>query len=122
MKVGFLGTGSMGLSHIQLVRDEFPEVELAAVFDTHPPSLEKAKQAAPQAAVCRDVDDLLARDLDAVFISTPGFMHADDTEKCLRAGKHVFAEKPVMTTRDGCRKMIELADRYPDKVVLINHE
>ena len=122
MKVGFLGTGSMGLSHIQLLRDEFPEVELAAVFDTHPPSLEKAKQAAPNAAVCRDAEDLLARDIDAVFISTPGFMHADDTEKSLRAGKHVFAEKPVMTTRDGCRRMVELAERHRDKVVLINHE
>jgi predicted dehydrogenase len=122
MKVGFLGCGSMGLSHIQLVRDEFPEVEIAAVCDTHKPNLDKAREAAPGAFFSADAESLIDQDIDAVFISTPDFTHADLTEQCLDAGKHVFGEKPTMTTREGCRRMMELAEAHPDRVVLINHE
>ena len=122
LKVGFLGTGMMGMSHVEIVRDEFPHVQLGAIFDLFGPSLDKAKAAAPAARVCKSVDELANSDLDAIFISTPGFTHADLTEKCLQAGKHVFAEKPVMTTREGCRRMIELAEQHPKQLVLINHE
>src|SRR6059058_2912605 len=93
MRLGFLGTGSMGLSHVKLVRDEFPSsrVEISAVCDTHAASLANAFE---------DPRSLIASDVDAIVISTPGFTHADFTESCLAAGKHVFAEKPVMTTHD----------------------
>ena len=69
-----------------------------------------------------DPDALIGADVDAVVLSTPGFTHADLTERCLRAGKHVFAEKPVMTTREGCRRMVELAEKYPKLAIVINHE
>jgi predicted dehydrogenase len=123
VRLGFLGTGSMGLSHVQLVRDEFPHVTIAAVCDTHAPNLAKAIEAAPKAKAYEDPRGLIgAAEIDAVIISTPGFTHADFTEQCLAAGKHVFAEKPVMTTREGCRRMLAAAKAHPDKVVVINHE
>jgi predicted dehydrogenase len=122
VKLGFLGTGSMGLSHVQLVRDEFPHVDIAAVCDTHAPNLAKAMEAAPKAKAFEDPRGLINSDVDAVIISTPGFTHADFTEQSLAAGKHVFAEKPVMTTREGCRRMLDAAKKYPGRVVVINHE
>jgi predicted dehydrogenase len=122
MKIGFLGTGMMGLSHIELIRDEFPQVELAAICDPHGPYLEKARAAAPAARLCRDANEMCSSDVDAIVISTPGHTHADLTEMCLKAGKHVFAEKPVMTTRAGCRRMVDLASRFENQIVLINHE
>jgi predicted dehydrogenase len=123
VRLGFLGTGSMGFSHVQLVRDEFPDVAIAAVCDTHAPNLSKAVAAAPKAKAYEDPQGLIrAADVDAVIISTPGFTHADFTEQCLSVGKHVFAEKPVMTTRDGCRRMLAAAQAHPDKALIINHE
>jgi predicted dehydrogenase len=125
LRIGFLGTGAMGLSHVQLVRDEFPSdrVQIAAVCDTHAPNLAKAIEAAPNAKAFEDPRRLIAApDVDAIVISTPGFTHADFTEAALAAGKHVFAEKPVMTTRDGCRRMLDAARKHPDKVLVINHE
>ncbi len=124
MKLGFLGTGSMGLSHVQLVRDEFPEsrIQIAAVCDPHAPNLAKAIEAAPKAKAFEDPRGLIESELDAIIISTPGFTHADLTEQCLAAGKHVFAEKPVMTTREGVRRMLDAAKKHPGKVVVINHE
>jgi predicted dehydrogenase len=122
IRAGFLGTGMMGLSHIEIVRDEFPQVSAAAVFDPHGPSVEKAKAAVGGVKVCTSADELIGLDVDAVFISTPGSTHAELTERCLAAGKHVFAEKPVMTTRAGCAKMVGLAEAHPNQVVAINHE
>jgi predicted dehydrogenase len=111
----------MGLSHIEIVRDQFPQHQIAAVADPHGPSLDAAKKAAPNAVAFTDPDALIACDIDAIILSTPGFTHADLAERCIRAGKHLFAEKPVMTTRDGCRRMLELAER-DDRVIAINHE
>ena len=123
LNVGFLGTGSMGLSHVLVVRDEFPQVSIAAVCDTFEPNLTKASEAAPKAKAFAHPEGLLeSTDLDAVFISTPGYTHADYVERCLKTGKHVFAEKPVMTTRDGCRRILSAADAHRDRVVLVNHE
>jgi len=122
MKLGFIGTGSMGLSHIQLLRDDFPQAQLSALFDPFEPNVAKARDAAPKARVCASAEELLKTDVDAVFVSTPGFTHADYAEQCLNAGKHVFAEKPVMTTREGCRHMVQLAESHPDRVVMIDHE
>src|SRR5439155_23742650 len=122
MRLGLLGTGAMGLSHVQLVRDQFPQVQIAAICDTHAPSLQKAIEAAPAARAFEDPRAFINADFDAVIISTPGFTHADFTEQSLAAGKHVFAEKPVMTTREGCRRMIEAARKNPGKVVVIDHE
>jgi predicted dehydrogenase len=113
----------MGLSHVQLVRDEFPHVEIAAVCDTHAPNLAKAVEAAPRAKAYEDPRALIeSPNLDAVILSTPGFTHAEFTEQLLAAGKHVFAEKPVMTTRQGVRRMLDAARTHADRVVVINHE
>ncbi|HWB53482.1 MAG TPA: Gfo/Idh/MocA family oxidoreductase [Tepidisphaeraceae bacterium] len=124
IKCGFLATGSMGLSHVKLVREEFPgAAEITAVCDTHGPNLDKAKESAPEAKTYSDPEQLIAdQNVEAIFISTPGFTHADFTAKCLKAKKHIFGEKPVMTTRQGVQDMVRLAEQHPDRVVLINHE
>src|ERR1051325_2820208 len=122
MRVGFLGTGSMGLSHVKLIGEEFPHIELAAICDPFEENLRKAKEAAPVARVCGDLKELLAAGIDGVFVSTPDYQHVEQVEQCLAAGKHVFAEKPTATTREGCRRMVELAAAHPKQVVLIHHE
>ncbi|MFH0922141.1 MAG: Gfo/Idh/MocA family oxidoreductase [Fibrobacterota bacterium] len=43
-----------------------------------------------------DMDELLAdREIDAVYIATPHFLHADHACRAAEAGKHVFVEKPL---------------------------
>ncbi|HTL30000.1 MAG TPA: Gfo/Idh/MocA family oxidoreductase [Tepidisphaeraceae bacterium] len=122
MKIGCLGTGTFGQNHVRVLRADLPQLEIAAIFDTNEPNLNTTAQLAPSAKVCRSVDELLSAGIDAVIISTPGFLHADQTAQCLKAGKHVLVEKPVMTTRQGCREMLALAEKHPAQIVLVNHE
>ncbi len=54
------------------------------------------------------IDALLARtDLDAVIITSPQSAHCEQTVAAARAGKHILVEKPMATSTDECRTMIE---------------
>ena len=55
-----------------------------------------------------DLDTLLARnDIDAVICCTPTTMHDDVLVKAANAGKHIFTEKALSTTVDGCKKIAD---------------
>jgi predicted dehydrogenase len=122
MKIACLGTGTFGLNHLRVVREDFPDIEIVALYDPHEPNRDAASQFAPSARVCTSQAELIASDAEGVIISTPGFMHHDHAAACLMGGKHVLLEKPVMTTREGCRQVVEAAENHPDRVLLINHE
>lgn len=60
-------------------------------------------------------------DLDAVLEATPDFMHAEHTNACLRAGKHVYCEKLMSNTVEGARSMVRTA-RETGKLLQIGHQ
>ena len=121
-KLAYIGSGSMGRSHITTFRDHYGDrAEGVALFDPHGPSIDAAKKLVPDALVFDDTEALLASDVDAIVISTPNYTHADLALAGLAAGKHVFAEKPVATTVADCRRMVDAAERS-DHILFIGHE
>lgn len=65
----------------------------------------------PQAEKFKDYRVMLEKrkDIDAVMIATPDHMHAPITMAALRAGKHVYVEKPMAHTIQEARVMTDLA-------------
>src|SRR5262249_53382627 len=61
---------------------------------------------------------LAAKDLDAVIIATPDHAHARQLVLCLRAGKHVYAEKPFANELEEANAALA-AWRSSDKVVTV---
>jgi myo-inositol 2-dehydrogenase/D-chiro-inositol 1-dehydrogenase len=60
--------------------------------------------------IAPDLDDLLADpDIDAVLIASPNAVHADQTIRALRAGKHVFCQKPISLTLDDADRVVAAA-------------
>ena len=58
--------------------------------------------------VTDDYRALLARpDIDAVAITTPDFCHEEHALAALEAGKHVFCEKPMAITIEGCDRILK---------------
>ena len=47
------------------------------------------------------------RDIDVVYVVTPNALHARDTIKAARAGKHVLCEKPMEVSTEKCQQMID---------------
>ena len=59
------------------------------------------------AFVTKDYQQLLAReDIDAVAIASPDFTHEEYACAAFEAGKHVFCEKPMAITTEGCDRML----------------
>ncbi len=61
------------------------------------------------------------KDMDAVIVATPDFVHAEHTNACLEAGKHVYCEKLMAHTVDAARSMV-LTARKTGKLLQIGHQ
>jgi myo-inositol 2-dehydrogenase / D-chiro-inositol 1-dehydrogenase len=114
VRYGVIGTGMMGVEHIENVV-ALGDAVVTAVSDTNADSRAKGALAAgAQVAVFDDHRDLLASGLcDAVVIATPNFTHVDVLPDALAAPVHVMVEKPLCTTVADCERMLELEARRP---------
>ncbi|MEH7012699.1 Gfo/Idh/MocA family oxidoreductase [Neobacillus niacini] len=64
------------------------------------------------AYITTDYKELLARtDVDAVAILSPDYLHEEHAIAALQAGKHVYCEKPLAITVEGCDRIIEQAEK-----------
>src|ERR1700690_1815518 len=52
------------------------------------------------------------RNIDAVIVGTPDFMHATAATWCMERGKHVYVEKPLTRTVWEARQLLEAAGKY----------
>ncbi|MCC9166804.1 Gfo/Idh/MocA family protein [Pontibacter harenae] len=50
-------------------------------------------------------------DIDIVYVVLPNAMHAEYTIRAANAGKHVICEKPMATSVEDCKRMIEACSR-----------
>ncbi len=106
LKIGVFGVGHLGKFHLQNWK-EIPGVELIGFFD---PSDEQARAVQESFGLKRfpDPDSLIAA-AEAIDIVAPTDHHFDLCERVVRAGKHVFVEKPISETLDQARALVKLA-------------
>src|SRR5208282_4396045 len=55
-------------------------------------------------------DYSVQKEVDAVYVGTPVFLHAPQTIQSLRAGKHVLCEKPMAMNEAEARSMVQSAE------------
>jgi 1,5-anhydro-D-fructose reductase (1,5-anhydro-D-mannitol-forming) len=94
--------------------------EVAAVLSSDP---SRAKAYAEENGIGRAttvLDDLLASDIEAVYIATTNEKHKDQTLAAAAAGKHVLCEKPLALDLAGAREMVA-ACRRAGVVMGTNH-
>ncbi len=113
IKIGVLGVGHLGKIHVNCIK-QIAEFELVGFYD---PNDENADKVSEDFGIKRfdDVDELI-KAVDVVDIVTPTLSHFDCASKALKLFKHVFIEKPIVTTPDQARKLIELAEEANVKV------
>lgn len=117
VRYGIVGTGMMGIEHIMNI-NIIPDAEVATVADPNPGSREWAARAARHdLQVYSDHKEMLRHaPIDAVIIATPNFTHAAILKDAFQTDKHILCEKPLCTTFDDCRWVVEAAERHPGLV------
>lgn len=111
LKIGIIGCGGIANGkHMPAIR-QLDNVEMMAFCDIIP---ERARKAAreygtPDAKCYTDYKELLKDpDINNVRILTPNRWHAVMSMDAMRAGKHVLCEKPMATSYEEARKMLEV--------------
>lgn len=92
VKVGVIGLGKMGLSHLALA-NAHPDVDLIGICDTSSLVTDTLCRLGSFTSY-RDYRQLLDQALDSVIIATPPASHAPIVADALARGIHVFCEKP----------------------------
>lgn len=120
IKVGIVGMGYIGESHIEAVR-RIGFCELYAVADTNA-ALAKSKAEYYGIEKCySNLDDLLADpEIDAVHNCTPNFLHLEINKKILKSGKHLLSEKPLCMNYSEAEELLKLKAECPGSAVAVN--
>ncbi|MCA9914871.1 MAG: Gfo/Idh/MocA family oxidoreductase, partial [Anaerolineae bacterium] len=120
INIGVIGYGYWGPN---LVRNfhETSGTAVTMVADQNEDSLQRAKNRYPALGITSDPQQLIASpDVDAVAIATPVSTHYSLALAALKAGKHVFVEKPMAATTAQAEELIEEAAKR-NLTLMVDH-
>jgi len=109
IRVGAIGYGLRGGLSVLAHRPE-QGVRLVALAD--PSEQAQAKfheRVGEDVTLCSDYLDLLKLNLDAVFVTSPDWLHEEQASTLLEAGIGVYLEKPMAITVEGCDRILAAA-------------
>ena len=118
LRAGIVGYGYMGQIRRRTIADH-PDLELAAICDPY----YREAVAALNVPVYDRWEDLVASDLDLVFVATPNYLIPEVAVSALYAGRHVFGEKPPGRSLADIQRIREAEEANPGKKLIFgfNH-
>ncbi len=130
VKLGIIGIGNMGSSHMKnILAGKCPEIDVAAVADIDPARLDAAKgfykeaveknpeANIPEVAYFDDAIKMMESGVvDSVIVAIPHYDHPKYVIEALKHGLHVISEKPAGVYTLQVREMMAEADKHPDLV------
>ena len=126
LQVALIGAGVQGRDLINATVG-IPNVRFVAVCDIWDYSRNIAQnllktygQAVHSYADYREMLDR-EKSLQAVLVATPEFVHAEQTNACLKAGRHVYCEKMMANSLEAARSMVRTA-RATGKLLQIGYQ
>lgn len=112
IKVGIIGTGFIGPTHIEAIR-RLGFVEVVGLAET---SIEMAKKKAAEFAIPKAFGDyremLKDSEIQVVHNCTPNHVHFVINKEIILAGKHVISEKPLAMNSQESAELLELAEKH----------
>lgn len=108
-RIVVVGLGSIGLRHARLLRER--EDVRVEILEVNPVVAAAAKATLGDVVDHASFDDMLATKPDIVWLSTPTPLHAAQSVGALRAGIHVFCEKPMTSTLEEATQISSLVQK-----------
>lgn len=105
---GLIGAGDIARKRVAPALRDLPNCELVSVARANAGLAAEFAKEFGASNWFEDYRDLVADpNIDAVYIATPVFLHAEQTIAAAEAGKHVLCEKPMALSVGECDRMIE---------------
>lgn len=122
LNIGIIGAGTVvRVRHLPETRMN-PHAEVAAVCDI----VEARAREMAQKYDCKAYTDyrkmVADPDLDAIIVAATNTTHAEMTIAALEAGKHVMCEKPMATSLQDARKMIEASEKSGKQLMIAHNQ
>lgn len=110
LRIGVIGCGGRG-SVADHASEEGVYGKLIAAADVNDAALtEFQRKHGDDTFITGDYRKLLElSDIDAVFVTSPDFLHEEQALAAMDAGKHVYLEKPMAITIEGCDRLLKRA-------------
>lgn len=123
LKIGVIGTGAIGQDHIRRITNTLTGGKIVAVTDVNK---EQAKaivnNLSLDAKVYDDGHELIqAEKVEAVVVTSWGPTHEEFVLASIAAGKPVFCEKPLATTAEGCKRIVDAEIAYGKPLVQVGY-
>lgn len=120
VRVAMIGLGWWGKKMTAVLKKASDDIEIVCAAEPNP---ESAEFAAASGFKCysSDAEALFHRGVEAVILATPHSLHAEQIERAVAAGKHVFCEKPLAHTRKAAEAAVS-ACRSKNLVLGMGHE
>ena len=112
IKVGLIGTGYIGMVHLEMLR-RLGGVEVVAVADTNKDLARRRPRNSASHGSMTSADALIAdREVEVIHNCAPNNVHFDINAKAIRAGKEVLSEKPLALDSRESAELLELAEKH----------
>ncbi|MBZ5858041.1 inositol 2-dehydrogenase [Flavihumibacter profundi] len=118
VNIAILGIGRIGKIHLKNMLRHFSGVNVVAVADVNFPADEFKKEFRDIFFSSQPADVVSIPEVEAIVICTPTSSHAAMIEMAVKAGKHIFCEKPVDLSLERTRALVEMAKAAGVKLML----
>ena len=117
VRIAVVGVGYLGRQHVRIY-SELPDVDIIAVVDSNPNTLESVAREFHANAV-PDYRELFGN-VDAVSLAVPTTLHASMACEFLQHGIDVLVEKPIASSIAEAAAMIESSQRH-QSILQVGH-
>jgi myo-inositol 2-dehydrogenase/D-chiro-inositol 1-dehydrogenase len=120
INVGVIGVGMIGQDHIRRLTQVLSGARVTAVTDVNLDHAKKVAADLPDAKALQTGEELISDDdVDAVIVTSWGPTHEQYVLASIAAGKQVFCEKPLATTREACDRIIDAEVAAGKRLVMV---
>jgi predicted dehydrogenase len=106
VKIGVIGTGTMGKLHL----DAWSKINTVSIVAILGRDIEVVDQLS-ETYECKpftDIEEFLNTDVDVIDICLPTHLHKEYVTKTAQKGKHIICEKPLALDLDECSEVLEI--------------
>ena len=120
LRIAVIGAGRMGSDHIERIHHRMERARIAAIVDIDETRARAAVEGIDGARVYTDFTEAIASgEVDAVLISTPGFLHEDVLLPTITQGLPILCEKPLTPDSASAWRVVQAESAIGRKLIQV---